>query len=1104
MESQSKRENRLWVLAVLFVAFTLFISAAGYVFYESQERHIKRKSSEQLAAIADSKAHEIATWRHERMEDARTIFAAGTFLANYLKLPGKDASYDASKREMLRWMAVMAQDYSYESVLLLGTDGRVLLSFPRENDVLSPDEQALAAKAVAGREIIFSDFYREVPSEAIRLSLVVPIISKEGGDQQLMGLVLLRIDPHEFLYPLLQSWPVPSRSGECLLVRREGDDVVFLNEIRHRKGTALSLHISLNQRDTPAVRAALGEEGVVEGIDYRGVPCLGALRHISRSPWSIVAKVDQKEIYASIRTGGRYTLALVVLLVIGAGLGVGLLWREQQARFQRRLATQSRQQAEMLEEILAASPDHVFMLDSGERLTYANSAILQKLGLEPSTVIGKPWFELGLIPELVGKLRAQVQSVFTTGQPVIDETSLPSRDGARFFEYALSPVHGVDRAVEAVVVTGREITARKRAAEEQRRIARLNELLLDTLPYPAMLIGTDRLVLAANRIARETGARVGGHCWRDFGHCEHLSDDDKRYLAECAGTALERRIQCTFCLADQASATSKATNNPEVRAFGRLWDTWWIPIEADVYLHFAVDITERRQFEEDLRRARDELEVRVQERTAELRKTTELLEQVFSSVGVLIAYMDKDFNFLRVNRAYAEADERTPEFFPGKNHFALYPKRENEAIFRKVVETGEPYFTFQQPFEYADHPERGVGYWDWSLNPVKEPDGKVSGVVLSLVNVTERVRAQEKLRQNEELLRTVLELLPVGVRLTDQAGRMLERNPASRRIFAEAKCVGIDRDGEYKGWWVASGKPIEPEEWAVARAIKGGETSINEEVEIECFDGTRKIVLSSTVPIRNAQGEISGAIIVNQDITERKAAERALMDSEEQLKQLSCQLLTAHEQERKRFAQDIHDSLGSLLAAAKLRVERVMQQLDKRETEEGTEALQSIISMIQEAISEVRRIQKSLRPTLLDDLGILPTIRWFCREFQGAYEGVDVDQQMAVQEEDVPEPLKIVIFRIIQEALNNIGKHSRADKVSLRLERTPGTIELVIEDNGRGFSLEEVTSMKGPDRGLGLVSMRERAELSGGRCLIESVEGRGTTVRATWPYVATS
>jgi len=140
-----------------------------------------------------------------------------------------------------------------------------------------------------------------------------------------------------------------------------------------------------------------------------------------------------------------------------------------------------------------------------------------------------------------------------------------------------------------------------------------------------------------------------------------------------------------------------------------------------------IDITERKQSEEDLR------------------KSNELLERVFTVNHTLIAYMDRDFNFIRVNDAYAASDNRTAGYFPGKNHFALFPNAENEEIFRNVVRTGVPYITYAKPFEYAEHPERGVSYWDWTLQPVKGADGAVEGLVLILQNVTERtVAALEK------------------------------------------------------------------------------------------------------------------------------------------------------------------------------------------------------------------------------------------------------------------------------------------------------------------------------------------------------------------------
>jgi PAS domain S-box-containing protein len=131
-----------------------------------------------------------------------------------------------------------------------------------------------------------------------------------------------------------------------------------------------------------------------------------------------------------------------------------------------------------------------------------------------------------------------------------------------------------------------------------------------------------------------------------------------------------------------------------------------------------------------------------------LRKSNSLLERMFATTEFMIAYLDVDFNFIRVNRAYAEVSEGCePEFFEGKNHFALYPDAENEAIFRKVVETGEAYTTYAKPFQYASHPERGTTYWNWSLQPVKDENDRVSGLVFSLLDVTERERAYIALHQ---------------------------------------------------------------------------------------------------------------------------------------------------------------------------------------------------------------------------------------------------------------------------------------------------------------------------------------------------------------------
>ena len=247
-----------------------------------------------------------------------------------------------------------------------------------------------------------------------------------------------------------------------------------------------------------------------------------------------------------------------------------------------------------------------------------------------------------------------------------------------------------------------------------------------------------------------------------------------------------------------------------------------------------------------------------------------------------------------------------------------------------------------------------------------------------------------------------------------------------------------------------------------------------------------------------AEDEASGVCMVVMDLTEHMRAEERVKESERHLRHLSSQLLVAQENERKRIAGEIHDGLGQMLSSAKFKLDDAVRRIKGEAGKGALESLEAVDSMLQEATEEARRVQLDLRPSILDDLGILPALSWFSRRFQTTYPAIRVEQETALREEEVPESLKTVIYRILQEAFNNIGKHGGADCIKICLRKTD-RIELLIQDNGRGFDLKEKLSLDGSKRGLGLSSMRERAELSGGSFDIESSVGKGTIVRASWP-----
>ena len=267
-------------------------------------------------------------------------------------------------------------------------------------------------------------------------------------------------------------------------------------------------------------------------------------------------------------------------------------------------------------------------------------------------------------------------------------------------------------------------------------------------------------------------------------------------------------------------------------------------------------------------------------------------------------------------------------------------------------------------------------------------------------------------------------------------------------------------------------------------------------------DGNEISVLFSGSIMTDNDGNIQGIVCVAQDNTERKRAEEVLKRSERELRLLSSKILSAQEGERKRLAQELHDGIGQSLTGIKFFVERSLKKM-KDETEAVNKLeLEPVVPMIQGTIEETRKIAMGLRPSSLDDLGITETIFWFCEQFQEIYSDIHVDLQIEVDDDQLPDDVKTAIFRIVQEALNNVTKHSKADLVRLNLLNKDKSVELVITDTGIGFAPEQGAMTETSDRGFGLASMKERAELSGGAFTIQTMKGSGTTIRTLWPNSA--
>lgn len=216
-----------------------------------------------------------------------------------------------------------------------------------------------------------------------------------------------------------------------------------------------------------------------------------------------------------------------------------------------------------------------------------------------------------------------------------------------------------------------------------------------------------------------------------------------------------------------------------------------------------------------------------------------------------------------------------------------------------------------------------------------------------------------------------------------------------------------------------------------------------------------------------------------------------------QARELTAQLLDAQERERKRIAAEFHDGIGQTLSVIRLNLEDACRELV--EASETRKLLEQLSGKMKGAIDEVRQITMDLRPSTLDDLGILATLNWFAREFRATYRHITVDLEIGVGEADIPERLKAVVYRIVQDALHNIARHGGRAAVCVRLGLFGRTLELAIEDSGPAGAAGQESANAETGQDFGLISIRDRAHFSGGDYRVMSWAGHGTLIRVRWP-----
>ncbi|MBI5440172.1 MAG: hypothetical protein HY900_03055, partial [Deltaproteobacteria bacterium] len=384
-----RRPPIAFVLVFVFLAAGL--GGAGALYFRHLKAELREAKLAELSAIAAVKAAGVAEWRRERISDAETLLRnppAVRAIGEWLARPEPRA-----EAELGRWLEQLRESRPYRGVLLLGPGGEVRLSVPAAR---MPDPQAVQSALAAGRagKPISSDFHRAGSDDKVVISLFASVRDPDRPQAAPLGFLVLEIDPQDFLYPFVQRWPTPSPSGEALLVERRGEEVVYLNELRHRKGKALAPGTPLRTKKLPASQAVGGpppasprnggreEEaglprltGTGEGVDYRGEAVLAAWLPVPGTSWAVVAKVDAAETYAPLTHSALLRGAAVGALVIGAAAVLAFLGAGQAARAEREAAEALRASGERFRAIFDKAGVGIVEVAGDDRFIAVNDRI---------------------------------------------------------------------------------------------------------------------------------------------------------------------------------------------------------------------------------------------------------------------------------------------------------------------------------------------------------------------------------------------------------------------------------------------------------------------------------------------------------------------------------------------------------------------------------------------------------------------------------------------------------------------------------------------------------------------------------------------------------
>ena len=948
---------RWWV-----AAFVVFVTAAvvglGY-FAQSRFKAERHAVEDQLRSVAELKVSQMEAWWSERLGDAAAVANLPGLAETLTQMSAAPGSSPPRLQEIDTYLNAALRAYSYREFHLLDKSLRRLRSYPGDrvwDGVMSiPNREALLHGNGSAPTLIEDLHLDETGS--IYMHLLVPVRTASGD---LAGVVVLSIASESALFPFVQSWPVESASAETLLVRRDGDSVLYLNPLRHQPEAAMRLRLPLSDTNLLAAKVFRAAPGVwVAGNDYRGVPVVGLAYPVEGTSWMMISKVDESEAHAELlKELWEWSILLILILLILILFGRGWLNVRQRDHINQRLESEKRRRAaaERLAIVMRNASDVIILFDESMRVVEANESAV--------AVYGHTLQELRQLTARdlrTAEAGAEVQHDFALAQRNVGlafETMHCRKDGTTFpVDVRSNPVLVDGRRHVLSVI--RDITLQKQAREQLLRFnaeleakvyLRTEELsernheieaLLESIPDLVLRIHVDGRVLNFHSAKGQTPLATLA-----FGHESPSLSGEALFLRATAIAVGRRAVERGSMVAEETKLTLGASIlDIEVRAS---------PIGAEGLFVFVRDVTERRRLEDALQKSQERLELAARA----------------SNIGIW------DYDVLRgqlvwdkeMFRLYGMSPEKFSANFDDWVN-ALHPDDRQRGS-KEIEQALAGEVDFDTEFRVV-WPDGSIHHIRARAHVKRDAAGNPQNMMGTNRDITREVESAAALIRSESILQKMFQATPMGFLLVDnRTDAILQFNRRFCEIWgiehlADAMLRGEMKNNDIIPHCLAVLVDV-PAFAASCAGLQNQETRVVLEDEIPFTEG--RTIRRMTTQIRDAEDRYYGRFYVFEDITPQRRLERVIaanLEKERQISEMKTRFIsvTSHE-----FRTPMTAAMGSVALLAN-HFDRLAPPKRQELLGRVTTALNRMTEMLDEVLilnrMDANRVEMNLAPVNL-------------------------------------------------------------------------------------------------------------------------------------------